>query len=171
MKKLTIEQAKKISPRVLLKIIQRAKDYIKKTDVYKDMCKKCDVDIDVIDLVPVKFGDLDVSARTERGIITLNWKLLCNGNFFNNYHYLVHECDHYYRQCYGERPSKGADDGSYLDNPDEQAAFQKQIRYIDDEFGEDEAEDYVEHLLNHHDVKNSKEREDKKEKLMKDVDD
>ena len=32
------------------------------------MCKEYDVDTDIIDMIPVRFGDLDVSARTDHGL-------------------------------------------------------------------------------------------------------
>jgi hypothetical protein len=168
--KLTIEQVKKISPKTLLKIIQRAKNYLKTNDVWKDMCKEYNVDVNVIDLIPMKFGDLEVSARTSRGVITFSWKLLEGGDFFKNVHYVIHESEHFLGQCYGEHPTQGASDGNYLDNKDEQAGFQRQLEYIDDQFGEQHAEDYVDNLLDHHKV-DDEEREEKKDVLMERVDD
>jgi hypothetical protein len=168
MGKLSLEQVKSISPKVLLKMINRAKNYIKKNEVFIDMCKNHDVDTDIIDIVPVRFGDIDVSAKTDHGIIILNYKLLCDGDFFKDFHYLIHELDHYLNQCLNDRPTKGADDGDYLHNKDEQSGFQKQIQYIDDEFGENEADNYVESLLDHHD-KDGKERDKLKEILTQDI--
>ena len=133
------------------------------------MCKENGVDVNIIDLIPMKFGDLDVSARTDHGIITLNYKLLCDGDFFKDISYMIHEMDHYFRQCLEDTPSRGADDGSYLDNEDEQRGFQRQVQYLDDMYGENEAESYVDHLLDHHDVKDDEEREDKKDILMEKV--
>jgi hypothetical protein len=165
-----IEQVKNISPKTLLKIIQRAKNYLKTNDVWIDACKEYDVEPDIIDLFPVKFGDLPVSARTARGIITLSWKLLEGGDFFKNYGYLLHESAHVLRQCFDNKPSIGADEGDYLSNPDEQEAFQFQVEYIDDQFGEQHAEDYVDNLLDHHKV-DDEDREEKKDVLMERVDD
>jgi hypothetical protein len=169
--KLTIDQVKKISPKTLLKIIQRAKNYLKTNDVWKSACKEYNVDPDTIDLIPVKFGDLEVSARTAKGIITLSWKLLCDGDFFKNYSYLVHESVHVLRQCFDSKPSIGAEEGDYLSNPDEQEAFKFQVQFLDDQYGEDQAEDYVDNLLDHHDVKDEDEREEKKDVLMERVED
>lgn len=170
MKKLTIEQVKKISPKVLLKLINRAKTYLKKNKVYQDMCKEHDVNVNIIDLVPIKFGDLEVSARTEKGIITLSYKLLCDGDFFKDYSYIIHEILHHFQQCFGDKPTQGAEEGNYLDNPFEQDGFKRQLEYIDDQFGGNEANNYVENLLDHHDVNDDDEREDKKETLMELVD-
>jgi hypothetical protein len=168
MQKYTIEKVKKIPPKVLLKLINRAKKFLKKNQVVIDMFKDHNVDINDIDFIPIKFGDIDVSATTNHGVITLNYKLLCDGDFFKDYGYLTHEFQHILDQCYGEKPTMGADDGDYLSNPNEQAAFQKQIEYIDHMFGENKAEEYTNHLLDHHD-KDGDEREDLKEKLMKEI--
>lgn len=169
MSKISIDEVKKIPPSRLLSIIQKAKNSLKKNKVFKKMCKEFDLDVNVIDLVPVKFGDLDVSAQTKHGIITLNYKLLCDDNFSKNYMYLLHEAQHNFDQCFGDKPTMGAADGPYLDNPFEQEAFKRQIQYLDDQYGEDQAEDYVDHLLNHHDIKNTDERDDKKDILMEKV--
>lgn len=169
MSKLSIEEAKNIKPADLLKIIDKAKKYLKKNDTFKEMCKEFDLPVDIIDVIPVKFGDLDVSARTAKGIITLNYKLLTTGNFEDNYHYLLHESQHILDQCFGDTSTKGANEGDYLKNPDEQSAFKKQIKFIDEEHGEEEAENYVEHLLDHHD-KDGKDRNNLKETLMEEVD-
>lgn len=164
----TLEEVKKLSPTTLLKMIERAKKYLKTNDVFIDMCKESNIDVDIINLAPVRFGDLEVSARTDHGIIILNYKLLCDGDFFKDYSYLCHELQHLIDQCYGKKPTLGADDGDYLHNPAEQKGFQRQIEYIDDQFGEQEADRYVEHLLKHHD-KDGKEKEELKEVLTEKI--
>jgi hypothetical protein len=167
-RQLSIEDVKKISPKILLKIINRAKKYLKTNDVFIDMCKEHNVDVNILDSVPVRFGDIEVSARTSHGIIILNYKLLCDGDFFKDYSYLCHELEHMLSQCFGDTATMGANDGDYLHNPDEQKGFQRQIEYIDDQFGMGEATKYVEHLLDHHD-KGGKEKEKLKDILMKKV--
>ncbi len=158
-----------LSPHLLLSLINRAKKFIKTNEVYIKMCKDHGVSTDIIDIIPIKFGHLDVSARTNHSIITLNYKLLENGDFFKSYMYIVHEIEHYLAQSYGDRPTPGADDGDYLKNPAEQDAFIRQIEYIDDIFGPDQADSYTEHLLDHHD-KDGEDRNELKEKLMEKVD-
>ena len=166
--KYSIEDIKKVPPKTLLKLIDRAKKYLKQNSVMKDVCKEYGADINDIDLIPIRFGDLDVSARTEKGIITLNYKLLCDGDFFNDYHYLVHEATHYFQQCFGDTPTQGASEGDYLKNPYESEGFQNQVEYIDHQHGEEEAENYVDHLLDHHNRK-GKDRNELKETLMEKV--
>jgi hypothetical protein len=166
----SIETVRKISPKVLLKIIDKAKKYLKTNDVYLKMCKDFDIDPDTIDVIPMKFGDIDVSARTEKGIITFNYKLLCDGDFIKDYMYALHEIAHTYQQCYGDKPSIGANEGDYLSNPYEEEGFQYQLKYIENEQGPEQAEKYVDHLLEHHEVSDPKERKEKKEILLEKTD-
>jgi hypothetical protein len=95
--------------------------------------------------------------------------LLQDGDFLHDYGYLIHEISHYLQQCFRNKPTQGAESGSYLDNPDEQEGFQNQIKYISEEFGKNKAESYVEELLEHHDIENKKEKKNKKDVLMSKV--
>jgi hypothetical protein len=168
--KFSLEEVKAIPPEVLLKLINRAKQYLKKNEVMQRAFKKHGVDIEWLDLFPMMFGDLDVSARTEHGVVILNYKLLCDGDFFKDFGYLCHEGVHQLQQMFGDKPTRSADDGEYLDNPAEIEGFQTQIEYIADEFGKNEAEEYVDHLLDHHDY-DGKDAKDKKQELMEMVSD
>lgn len=157
---------KTISPSFLLRIIQKAKDILKKDEIMQNVFKEYDLSIKDIDLIPTYFKKLNVSAKTDHGIVYLNYKLLENGFDFHNLSYLIHEYSHYLQQTTGTKPTKSSNDGHYLDNKFEQEAFSNQIEYLADHKGDKEAEDYVENLLDHHEVDNKKEREDKKETLM-----
>jgi len=168
MKKLPIEKVKKIPPKTLLKLINKMKEFLKTHPIVIDMFKEYDIPIEELDLIPMKFGDLDVSARTDHGIITFSYKLLCDGNFFKDYMYAVHEITHFLQQTTGDKPTQGAEDGDYLHNKFEQEGFKRQVEYIDDMHGEHEAENYVDHLLDHHDRK-GKDRNNLKEKLLEDI--
>jgi len=163
--KFTIEEAKKLSPKFLLRLINKAKEYLKTNDVFQDLCKEYGVEVDIIDVIPVKFGEIDVSGKCDHGVITLNYKLLCDGDFFKDYSYLVHESCHFFQQCFGDKATPSANNGDYLYNPAEQEGFQKQVEYIADEYGEHEANDYVDNLLEHHE-KDGKEKEKLKDVLM-----
>lgn len=165
-KKYNIEEIKSRSPKYFLNMINRAKEDLKKNSVLKRVFKENEVDMDFLDLIPMKFGTIDVVATTSHGVITLNYKLLQDGDFLKDYGYLIHEISHYLQQCFRNKPTQGAEDGDYLENPDEQEGFQNQILYISEEFGEDQAENYVDDLLEHHDVDNKKEKKDKKDVLM-----
>jgi hypothetical protein len=166
--KFSIEEIKKVPPDLLLQLINRAKRKLKDNDTMQRVFQEREVPIEILDLIPMCFGDLDVSARTEHGVITFNYKLLCDGDFDKDLGYVVHEVTHALDQCFGEKPTRSADDGEYLENPSEIAGFQNQVEFMADEFGKDEAEDYVDHLLEHHDY-DGKDAHRKKQELMEEV--
>jgi hypothetical protein len=56
----------------------------------------------------------------------------------------------------------------YLDKPTEMEAFQVQIDFKERHEGEEEADEYIEDLLDHHDIKDKDEREEKAEELKDD---
>lgn len=153
---------KKLRP-LITKLIKK----IKKDEVIQKMFKDYKVSLDELDLVPICFAEIPVSARTDHGVIFLNIDLLKEGNFEEeNDHYLIHELTHFLQQTTGNRPTKGSDDDSYLDNPVEQEAFQNQTEYVSENKGEGVAERYVSNLLDHHEVK-GKDRAEKFEELLK----
>lgn len=152
----------KHNPKELLSKINKAKAEIKKTPQIKELCEEYKVSIDFIDYIPTMFKDLDVSARTEKGIIYLSYKLLEDG-FNKNFGYLIHEYTHFFQQCFNDKPTKSSDDGEYLKNPYEQEAFKNQIDYIEDEFGSKESKKYVNHLLEYHEVEDEDKQEIKEE--------
>jgi hypothetical protein len=155
MSNLSLEEAKK-TPKILLnKIINKAKKYIKNDKVMKEAFTKRNLSIDIIDFIPIIFGDLDVSAKTDHGIIILNYKLLVD-DFEKNYPYIIHEITHVLQQLFGDEPTKGSNNGDYLSNEYEIEGFQNQIEYIANHEGEKEAEKYVDHLLDYHDIKDTK---------------
>ena len=164
--KIPLSEVKRLPYSTLNRMINKGRAYLKKNDVWRSVCEEYGVSPNIIDLIPIKFGDLDVSAKTDHGIITLNYKLLCDGDFFKDFSYLVHEGTHFLQQCFNNKATQSSDDGSYLDNPYEQEAFSEQVEYIADQFGKDEAEDYVDDLLDHHDITSKKEVEEKKDILM-----
>jgi hypothetical protein len=164
--KIPLKIVKKLPYKFLNRMINNARKYLKNNESWKSLCKEYEEDPDIIDYIPIMFGNLDVSAKTDHGIVILNYKLLCDGDFFKDYSYLIHECTHWFQQCYGTKATRSSDDGNYLDNPYEQEGFQNQVEYIAEQFGDGEAEKYVDDLLEHHDIKDKTEVEKKKETLM-----
>jgi len=148
----------------LLKLIDSVRARIKEHPVVIDMFKKHNVNIDELDLIPMCFGNIDVSARTEKGIITFNYALIEDGDFEKDDHYLVHEVVHFLQQT--NKPTKSSDDGDYLDNKAEIEGFQNQTHFLADERGDEKAEDYVEQVLDHHEVNEEKERNKRKKQLL-----
>lgn len=164
--KIPLSQIKKLPYKSLNRMIKKMREYLKQNEVVQKMFKEYDVDIEEIDYIPMMFGNLDVSAKTDHGVIIYNYKLLTDGDWFKDFSYGVHEMTHWLQQTTGTKATKSSDDGSYLDNPYEQEGFQNQVQYIADQFGDAEAEQYVDDLLEHHEVESKKEVKEKKETLM-----
>lgn len=169
MPNIPLKEIKNIPPKVLQRMINQMKKELKKDETMQRVFREYNLDIKELDLVPMMFSDLDVSAKTDHGVIYFNYKLLADGDFNKDYGYAVHEVVHYCQQTTGDGPTKGADDGEYLENPFEQEGFQHQLEYMAKEFGEDEAEEYVDDLLKHHEVKKKKDKEELKEVLLEKV--
>jgi uncharacterized protein YxeA len=164
--KIPLSQVKKLPFKSLNRMIKKMREYLKTNEVVQQMFDDYGVDISEIDFIPMCFGNLDVSAKTDHGVIIFNYKLLTDGDWFEDFSYGVHEMTHWLQQTTGTKATKSSDDGSYLDNPYEQEGFQNQVEYIAEQFGDDKAEQYVDDLLEHHDVEDKKEVENKKETLM-----
>lgn len=167
--KIPLSQVKKLPYKSLNRMIKKMREYLKQNEIVQQMFKDYDVDISELDYIPMMFGSLDVSAKTDHGVIIYNYKLLTDGDFFKDFSYGVHEMTHWLQQTTGNKATKSSDEGSYLDNPYEQEGFQNQVQYIADQFGPGEAEKYVDDLLDHHEVESKKEVEEKKETLMSKV--
>lgn len=149
----------------LLEILQKVRDKIKTSEVIQDLCEEHKVDVDYIDLIPMGFADLDVSARTDKGCIYFNYDLL-NDGFADDDHYMVHEITHHFQQCFSDGPTQSSDDESYLDNEYEQEGFQAQTKYLSETRDDEEAEEYLSKVMDHHNVK-GKERDKRKKELLK----
>lgn len=137
---------------LLNKCINKLKDDL----TIQKLFSKNGVDLDVLDIIPIKFEPLSVSAKTDHGIISLNEKLLDKKNFIEISQYLVHELSHFFQQCFGNVGTQNSDDGNYLENKYEQEAFQNQVEFIANNKSENAAEKYVDKLLDYHDVNDSK---------------
>jgi len=161
MSKYTLEEVKQIKKEDLLKIIEKGRTFVKNHPTVIEKFKEYKTDINEIDNVPIIFDELDVSAKTEHGIILLNFELLCDGKFQLDYSYLAHELTHYLQQTVREGGTNPEDD--YLKNPDEQEGFNVQIKFIEEEFGPEAAEKYTNHLIEHHDVNDKDKNEIRKE--------
>lgn len=158
-KSLSMAQIKKLPYKSLNRMIKKMRDYLKKDETVNDMFKKYDVDIEEIDLIPMRFGKLDVSAKTDHGVIIFNYTLLTDGDFFKDFSYGVHEMTHWLQQTARKSATTSSDDGDYLHNKFEQEGFQNQVEYIANQFGDGEAENYVDDLLDHHDKKGKEKKE------------
>lgn len=159
---------KNASVKLMFRIISAAKAFLKKDDTMIKTFKEYQAPIEIIDHIPVFFKKIDVSATTEKGIIYLNEKLLEDKDFFKNYGYFAHEITHFLQQCFNDKPTKSSDDGNYLENEYELEAFQNQVKFLSDHLGDEDAEEYVDDLVDYHEVPKN-EAEDKKEELLEKV--
>lgn len=148
------------------KLIQKLKKALKKEEAFLSKCEEYDKDPDFIHEVHVSFEPLDVSAKTVNGKIFLNQKLFEQGDWHDQMRYLVHEMTHVMQQEAGVVDGT-VDKEDYLDDKNEQEAFQVQLEYMDDNTPE-EVQDYIEQLMDHHDIK-GKERRRKIRLLTKDI--
>jgi len=164
--KMTISEIKKMPLSFLLRIIDKAKKEIKKDKTMVRICEEYDVSIDEIDYIPTYFKDLDVSATTDHGVVYLSYNLMLDGFSKKNWSYLIHEYSHFFQQTAADKATKGSAEGEYLHNPHEQEGFANQVEFLANHFGDDEAEDYVDDLLDHHDEDDNK---DLKNKLMENI--
>ena len=154
---------KKLAP-----ILDRLKNRVFKHKVVKDMLKKYKVDEEELDLIPMCFAKLPVSARTDHGVIYINIDLAKDGNLDDDDHYITHELTHVLQQTTGSKPTPGSTEENYLDNPVEQEGFRNQTKYIADTQGEEVAEDYIDKVLDHHNNSDAddEKREDRRDKLL-----
>lgn len=161
----------KLSSRDFKNIYEKAKSDIeqlraalKKEPIVIKMFKTYGRNIDEIDNISIRFDKkLNVSAKTVNGDISLNAKML-DDNWKDYMHYLVHEFEHYCQHKSNECVESN-EETDYLDNPAEIEAFQKQLSYRAKTEPKSEVNEYVEDLLDKHQVP-KKERADKKKELL-----
>lgn len=147
------------------KLIDEMKNIVKKEKAFIDACNEYKVDVNFIDNVNISFDDdLDVSAKTINGDVFLNGKLFDGGDMCDNVRYITHESIHVIQQELGKVEGKTPKE-DYLDDPNEQEAFQYQLQFMDDHMSEEEIQEYLEQLMDHHDVKGKERRE--KIKILK----
>jgi hypothetical protein len=140
------------------------KECVKKDSTVIEKFKEYDMPIDKVDNVHVEFDDLDVSAKTKDKKIYLNRAMLeSDSNVKDPTHYLAHELTHWLQQMTGN--TEGHEVKDYLEKPTEVEAFQVQVEFKEDHEGKEEADKYVEELLDYHDVDDEKEREEKTDEL------
>lgn len=152
-----------------IELLAKIKDELKNSEIAKQICGKYGYEIDIIDGIPIEFIDgLDSSAKTINSKIQINDELM-DAPFEKVMRYAIHELTHalQHMQRYGkEDPHSGKE---YLDRGDEIEAFQFQVEYESENVGKNEAETYVDELLEYHEIP-EEDREDKKEELMNRVD-
>jgi hypothetical protein len=167
---------KGIDHKKLAPILETLKKRVFSSDVVKDMFDKYGIDEGELNLIPFCWAKIPVSGRTDHGIIYINVDLLddfLNGNegiadiVKEVDHYLAHEITHFAQQTTGDKPTPGSNDCNYLDNPAEQEGFRTQTKYISETQGDEQAEDYIDKVIDHHSNGDDDSRmEKRREKLL-----
>jgi hypothetical protein len=136
--------------------------------VAKEICEENNVGHWFLVSVPIRFEDLKVTAKTVNGNIILNPKLM-KKPFEILMRYVIHELVHAIQHIeeYGSKQTDKKKD--YLNREDEIEAFQYQVKYDEDQRGEDKVDEYVDGLLKFHDVPEDQ-RKDKKKEIMERAD-
>lgn len=136
--------------------------------VIKDICNEFGFDNEVILGVPISFSnDIDVAAKTKNGNMVLNSSLI-EDDFDILMRYVVHEFVHVLQHVKNKSKKDLYEGEDYLDRPDEIEAFQFQIEYDEDNRGEDEVVEYVEELVDFHEVP-KKEQVSKVKELLENI--
>jgi hypothetical protein len=149
--------------------IKNIRKFLLSNDIALEICKEFGYEIDIILGIPISFSDeIDVSAKTTNGEMFINSELISEG-YDIMLRYVIHELVHAFQHAKNKSKGDPYPDEDYLDRPDEVEAFQFQIEFDDGIRGEDDAVEYVEELLEYHDVP-GRERVDKTEQLMDKVD-
>lgn len=150
----------------LIEILAEIKQELKLNEIAKDICNEYGFDTDIIDGISIVFeDDLGASAKTTDSKIQLSSNLL-DEEFEVIMRYAVHELVHALQHM--ERTEFDPyENHDYLDRPDELEAFQYQLEYEGEARGEDKAEEYVNDLLEYHEIPDDEKGEKKEELLNK----
>lgn len=150
-----------------VELVAKIKRELRNEEIALDICKEYGFDIDILDGISIEFADdLEASAKTVDGAILLSSNLI-EKDFEVMMRYAIHELVHA-MQHMKITSLKEFEGQEYLDRSDELEAFQFQIEYEAKAVGEEEAEEYVDDLIEYHEIPED-EAGDKKERLMKRV--
>ena len=143
--------------------------FLMNDDIANEICNEFGYDKDIILGVPLSFSDdIDVAAKT------LNGEMMINENLIDEkqeilFRYIIHELVHVFQHMQNKSERDPYPNKDYLDRPDEIEAFQFQIEFDEETRGENDAVEYVEELVDYHEVPESK-QDAKEDELMKKVD-
>ena len=139
----------------------------------EEICNDMGFEKKVLYGIPISFSDeIDVAAKTINSNIILNVSLI-DEDFNIIMRYVIHELVHAFQHMRRKSDGDPYESYEYLDRPDEMEAFQYQLLF-DEEYGvgEDDTVEYVEDLVDYHDV-DKKDSDGKKNELLikTDIDD
>lgn len=146
---------------IVADIISQIKELLGDSEVVRKMFKRYGADIAEITDVDISFAPLPVSAKTKNEKIFINEDFLIDGSFIEQIHYVVHEMCHFLQQSMDDPFDLiPLDNMKYLDMPAELEAFAFQIAFQKEFYGEEFAKDYLDGLLDFHELEGT-EREEK----------
>lgn len=147
-----------------MEILTKVRNALKEDPTAQKIFKDFGKSLEMLDGIPIDISDeIDVSAKTINSRIILNKKLL-DEPFEILMRYAVHELVHSLQHL-GIEDNSENDNQDYLDQPDEIEAFQYQAEFDKNNRGEDQVIEYVEELLDYHDIPEH-EKEEKKNQLL-----
>tara|TARA_B100000131_G_scaffold286880_1_gene297131 strand:+ start:2940 stop:3449 length:510 start_codon:yes stop_codon:yes gene_type:complete len=133
-----------------------------------EVCSEFGYDKKILLGIPISFSDdLDVSAKTTDGQMIINTGLIEEG-YEIMLRYVVHELVHVFQHMENKEKIDLYPDHEYLDRPDELQAFQYQIEFDETARGEKSVIEYIEGLLDYHNVPD-KDKVDKAVELMENI--
>tara|TARA_R110002020_G_scaffold50716_9_gene143323 strand:+ start:13312 stop:13818 length:507 start_codon:yes stop_codon:yes gene_type:complete len=139
--------------------------YLLKNDVAEDICKEFGFDKNILYGVSISFdSEIDVAAKTTDSKMLLNTSLL-DEKFDIIMRYVIHELVHVFQHIKREGIDDPYDGMEYLERPDEVQAFQFQVEFQEDFSGENDAKEYVDDLIEYHEIDDNQ-KDDKKEELL-----
>lgn len=151
----------------IIETLAEIKKELKDNPIAHEICDEYGFQIDIIDGIPIEFiEDLDASAKTLDARIQLNTNLL-DEDFAIIMRYAIHELVHALQHMRSVEIDPYSDE-DYLDRGDELEAFQYQIAFDAENRGRNEAEDYVNDLIEYHEIPEP-EQDVKKTELMNKV--
>ena len=158
-----VKEKKSFTLREIFKALSEIRVSLLNDEIAKDICEEAGEDIGLLEVVPIMFEDMDVTAKTVSGKIVLNPALIDEDSPVMM-RYIIHELVHVLQHLDGVTGNDDDNSGNYLDKKTEEEAFKRQIEFDAKHRSEDEADEYIEGLLEYHDFPKKK-REEKEEEL------
>tara|TARA_Y100001938_G_C8070752_1_gene422910 strand:+ start:728 stop:1237 length:510 start_codon:yes stop_codon:yes gene_type:complete len=151
-----------------IELLSKVRKALLNDKVAKKICREKDVGNWFLEGVPISFDRIKPSAKTVDSKIILNEKL-AEKSFEIIMRYVIHELTHAIQHAdkYGNK-KQDKRNKEYLDRGSEIEAFQYQVEFDSNKRGKEKAEEYVEELLEYHDLSGD-DKADKRVELLSGV--
>ena len=158
----------KLSLKKNIETVSRLRSAIKNNEIAKSLCKENGFDDSILDGISISFTtDIDVKAKTRNGNILLSQDII-DEPISRIISYLIHELTHVFQHMERIGKKDPYEDEDYLDRPDEIEAFRNQIKQDAETRPDKKVIEYVEDLVEYHDVPED-ERDSKIKELTKHI--